>query len=149
MTERSTQRRWSAGRLAVASALTATMAFGAVACGDDGGSGDESSAAPADPAVQRGEQISRSQGCAGCHGQDFGGGAGPSWIGLAGSEVLLADGSTVLADDAYLTRSIADPNAEITADASLQMPANQLSDAEIADVVAFINTLSGGDTTDG
>ncbi len=128
------------------------MAFGAVACGDDAGSGggsdDGASSAPVDPAVQRGEEISRSQGCAGCHGANFDGGAGPTWIGLAGSEVLLADGSTVLADDAYLTRAIAEPNAEYVADYSLQMPANQLTDAEIADVVAFINTLAGGDASD-
>ena len=140
----------SLGRLALAAAATAALAFAGVACGGDGGSGDAAeTTVPVDPAVQRGEAISRSQGCAGCHGESFGGGAGPSWIGLAGSEVLLSDGTTVVADDAYLIRSIADPNAEFVADYSLQMPANSLTDAEIADVVAFIKTLSGDDTADG
>jgi mono/diheme cytochrome c family protein len=152
------QRRRPLGRLALAAGMTLTMALAAVACGsEDGSAGDEGAATeadagaavPLDPAAQRGQEISRTQGCAGCHGANFDGGAGPSWIGLAGSEVSLADGTTVVADDAYLTRSIADPSAQIVADYALQMPANSLTEAEIADVVAFIKTLSGGSATDG
>jgi cytochrome c oxidase subunit 2 len=126
------------------------MGLAGVSCGDDA---DESGAATAtdapsatvagagDPA--NGEQLSRSSGCAGCHGQDFGGGAGPDWIGLAGSDVELADGTVVVADAAYLTRAIADPSAELVTGYNLRMPANSLSDAEIADIVAFIETLDG------
>jgi hypothetical protein len=36
---------------------------------------------------------------------------GPSWKGLAGSQVKLGDGRTVAADDAYLTRHIIEPDA--------------------------------------
>jgi cytochrome c oxidase subunit 2 len=165
--EPSTQRSWSLGRFAVASGMTLALAFTAVACGggDDDGSTegaattqagavatpapDAGTAAPLDPAAQRGQEIARTQGCAGCHGANFDGGAGPSWIGLAGSQVMLADGTSVVADDAYLIRSIAEPNAQIVADYALQMPANSLTEAEIADVVAFIKTLSGGTTSDG
>ncbi len=140
----------SLGRLAAASAVTLTLTFAAVSCGDD-----DDSAAPATDGVSaetsssgadavNGEQLSRSKGCAGCHGQDFGGGAGPGWIGLAGSEVVLVGGDVVLADTAYLTRAIADPSAELVADYNLKMPANNLSDAEIADIVAFIETLTDG-----
>jgi cytochrome c oxidase subunit 2 len=161
------QRSWAPGRLVLAAGVTLTMALAAVACGggdDEGTTGapattaapgvvttqaPPANTAPLDPAAQRGQEISRTQGCAGCHGADFGGGAGPSWIGLAGSEVLLADGTTVVADDAYLVRSIAEPNAQIVADYALQMPANSLTDEQIADVVAFIKTLSGGTATDG
>jgi mono/diheme cytochrome c family protein len=134
---------------------TLSLATAAVACGDDGSSDDAGSAAPpeapadttgpnvgGDPAV--GEQLARSNGCAGCHGQDFGGGAGPSLIGLAGAEVLLDDGTVVIADTAYLIRSIANPGAELVADYNLKMPANNLSDAEIADIVAYIETLTDG-----
>jgi len=157
VSERTT--RWP--RLVLASGVTAMLALAAVACGDE--EADPGSTAPTptgaeaggdaeagggdvlmSEAAQRGEELSRSQGCAGCHGQDFGGGAGPSWIGLAGSEVLLADGTTVVADDAYLTRAIAEPSAEIVADSALQMPANSLSDDQIADIVAYINTLADG-----
>lgn len=142
-------RRWAA-----ASAITVSLALAAVACGDDAdeaGSDDGGAVATGvqdgdggagDPV--NGEQLSRSQGCAGCHGRDFDGGAGPGWIGLAGSEVVLTDGRTVVADTAYLTRAIADPSADLVEGYNLKMPANRLSDAEIADIVAFIETLGDG-----
>jgi cytochrome c oxidase subunit 2 len=131
------------------------LAVAAAACGDDGGNGDGAAATVEAPAgtsagdasggdAVRGEQLARSAGCAGCHGQDFGGGAGPSLVGLAGAEVLLEDGTTVIADTAYLVRSIADPGADVVADYNLRMPANNLSDAEIADIVAYIETLADG-----
>jgi cytochrome c oxidase subunit 2 len=128
------------------------LAFAAVSCGGGGeqtGSGDGESGspdvtAPADAAVANGEQLARSSGCAGCHGQNFGGGAGPSLVGLAGSDVTLADGSVVVADTAYLTRAIAEPSADLVAGYNLRMPANGLSDAEIADIVAYIETLAEG-----
>ena len=144
-------RRSRLARVALGSTMTLVMGLAAVSCGDDGDT--ESGAATVtdapgatvagagDPA--NGEQLSRSSGCAGCHGQDFDGGAGPGWIGLAGSDVELADGTVVVADTAYLTRAIADPSAELVADYNLKMPANRLSDAEIADIVAFIETLDG------
>lgn len=141
-------------RFGAASAITVAMALAAVSCGDEGddaGSGAVVPTAPSAPGgtpagaggdVANGEQLSRSQGCAGCHGSDFGGGAGPGWIGLAGAERPLADGTVVVADTAYLTRAIADPAAEVVAGYTLRMPANGLSESEIADVVAFIETLS-------
>jgi cytochrome c oxidase subunit 2 len=127
------------------------MGLAAVSCGDDGDTESGTAAVTDAPGATvagagdpvNGEQLSRSNGCAGCHGPDFGGGAGPSWIGLAGSDVELADGTVVVADTAYLTRAIADPSAELVADYNLKMPANRLSDAEIADIVAFIETLDG------
>lgn len=149
VTEASTNRRRPLRRVVLSAAATLTLAAAAAACGGDGSASDAGPTVPVDPAVQRGEEISRSQGCAGCHGPDFGGGAGPSWIGLAGSQVQLADGTTVVADEAYLVRSIADPSAEIVADYALAMPANSLTDAEIADVVAYITTLTAADTADG
>ena len=141
-------------RLAVSAVATLSLAVVAVACGDDssGSAGQvATTGAPAgttgpsaggDPVV--GEQSARSNGCAGCHGQNFGGGAGPSLIGLAGAEVQLDDGTVVIADTAYLIRSIANPGAELVAGYNLRMPANNLSDAEIADIVAYIETLASG-----
>jgi cytochrome c oxidase subunit 2 len=129
------------GRLALAGGVTAAMVLGA-ACGDNADSDTATGGADLSAAAQNGKQLSQSKGCAGCHGQDFDGGAGPGWVGLAGSEVLLVDGSTVVADDAYLTRAIADPSAELVDGYTLKMPANNLSDAEVADIVAFINALA-------
>lgn len=150
---RARTRGWSSGRVVVAGTATLAMTFVAVSCdesGDDAGvGGDAATDAPAGTldggaSATNGEQLARSNGCAGCHGSDFGGGAGPSLVGLAGSDVTLADGTTVVADTDYLTRSIAQPSADLVADYNLKMPANTLSDAEIADIVTFIETLADG-----
>jgi len=142
-------RGWSTGRFIVAAIATSALAFAAVSCGQSESSDDGAVAtgAPAGttaggPSVTNGEQLARSYGCAGCHGSNFGGGAGPSLVGLAGSEVTLADGTTTVADNDYLTRAIAQPGADLVADYNLKMPVNTLSDAEIADIVAYIETLT-------
>ena len=151
MGERQGNGRSRLARVAVGSLVTLLMAVAAVSCGDDNDaesgavSTDAASATVAGAAnAANGEQLSRSKGCAGCHGQDFGGGAGPSWVGLAGSDVELADGTVVVADTDYLIRAIANPSDQLAAGYTLKMPANNLSDAEIADIVAFIETLADG-----
>lgn len=107
------------------------------ACGSD--SGPELSEAGAS-----GRKVSNSNGCASCHGTDGQGGAGPKWVGLAGSDVTLEDGSVVVvvADDDYLRRAIVDPSAQIVAGYTLKMPENNLGDDEVADVIAYIDDLS-------
>jgi cytochrome c1 len=50
----------------------------------------------------------------------------------------------VIADDEYLTAAIADPSAQIREGYNLRMPANNLTDEEIADIVAYINSLADG-----
>jgi cytochrome c oxidase subunit 2 len=100
-------------------------------------------AQPLTAAQQRGQGLALSEGCVSCHGIDFTGGVGPTWIDLAGSTVALADGTTVVADDAYLARAITDPKAEVRADAKVVMPTNQLTDAQVADLVAFFHALAG------
>lgn len=147
---------WSFGRIMTAAISTCALALVAVSCGGSSDNADSANGADAGAVVStetgsaggasasNGEQLARSNGCAGCHGQDFGGGAGPALVGLAGSEVVLVDGSTIVADTAYLTRSIAEPSADLVVDYTLKMPANGLSDAEIADIVAYIETLADG-----
>lgn len=139
--------RSGAMRFGSAALLTVGLGAAAVACGG-GDDGDLNSASDAPTgslsAEERGERIARSRGCAGCHGTDFDGASGPSWIGLAGSEVELVDGSTVVADHEYLVRAIADPSAEMVAGYMLQMPANELNDEQIADIVAYIESLADG-----
>ena len=136
--------RSNVARVLVGAGITLTMAVAAAACGDDDSTAtsDATTGDAISAAARSGEELSRSQGCAGCHGRDFDGGAGPGWIGLAGSEVVLTDGTTVIADDEYLTAAIADPSAQLVEGYNLRMPANNLTDAEVADIVAFINTLT-------
>jgi cytochrome c oxidase subunit II len=93
------------------------------------------------PAAVEGRQIAGDLGCAACHGVDGQGGVGPAWVGLAGSEVELADGSVVLADTEYLRRSITDPDADLVAGYTTRMPENALTDAQVDAVVAYIQEL--------
>ena len=60
-----------------------------------------------------------------------------------GTEVTLTDGSTVTVDEAYLTRSITEPDAQVVEGFSVKMPKTALTDAEVADLVAYIASLSG------
>jgi mono/diheme cytochrome c family protein len=71
--------------------------------------------APEEDPVAAGEALWTSTGCSGCHTIDGSASVGPTVEGLAGSEVELADGETVTADEDYLARSITDPDAQIVA----------------------------------
>ena len=122
--------------ITLSTVATVAIAVAATACG-----GDADTTGLSEQAA-RGKQISISNGCASCHGTDGQGGVGPGWEGLAGSEVELEDGSTVVADDAYLIRAIMDPAAEIRPGYSLRMPVNNLPEADVLDIVAFINELA-------
>lgn len=95
-----------------------------------------------DPA-QRGQKLAEIQ-CKACHSFDGSTGLGPTWKGLAGHDVDLADGSKVPADDAYLKESITLPAAKIVKGFQNIMPATYkgtLSEQQISDLVAFIKSL--------
>jgi cytochrome c oxidase subunit 2 len=95
--------------------------------------------------AQCGQRWAQTFGCLGCHTTDGSALIGPTWAGLFGHEVELADGSTVIADLAYLHESIVDPNAKIVAGFSPGvMPTTfdeLLSDEQIDQIIAFIETL--------
>lgn len=98
---------------------------------------------PTNP-VERGDLLAQQFGCRACHSIDGTTSVGPSWKGIFGSQVLLADGSTVLVDRDYIIESIRDPGTKIVAGFQNLMPANigaSLSDAQIEDIVAFIESL--------
>ena len=128
------QSKLSVKLSALATALT-LLALGACS--------SSSSSAPADlsPEAAAGREISISAGCASCHGEDGNGRVGPKWIGLADSQVTLSDGTVVTADDAYLYESIKDPGAKKRRGASGIMPANKLTDDEIASIIDYIRAL--------
>ncbi|MEX1280747.1 MAG: cytochrome c [Acidimicrobiia bacterium] len=115
------------------SLLAVVLAILAAACG--GGAADLS------PLAAEGATLVRTEGCAACHGERGQGGVGPAWVGLHGSEVELADGSVVVADDEYLTRAITDPGAEQVAGYQVVMPGNDLDGDQVAAIVAYLKTL--------
>ena len=104
-----------------------------------------SSSAPVDlsPEAAAGREISINAGCASCHGADGKGSVGPSWVGLADSQVTLSDGTVVTADDNYLYTSIKEPGAMKRRGASGIMPSNKLTDEEIASIIVYIRALKG------
>jgi cytochrome c2 len=63
--------------------------------------------------VARGKTLYAANGCSACHSLTGAAGVGPTFKGLAGSQVTLSDGSTVTASDAYLEQSIGSPDAQI------------------------------------
>jgi len=81
-------------------------------------------------------------GCTSCHGATSIRGLGPTWNGLAGSTVKLDNGSTVVADNSYLAESIRSPSAKKVAGYSIAMPAVQLSDEDVAALIAYIDSLA-------
>lgn len=93
-------------------------------------------------AAQAGRDVAADNGCMSCHGAQGQGGVGPAWTGLAGSQVTLEDGTTVVADDAYLQRAIADPEAERVDGYAVVMPTNTLDQGQIEAIVVYIKELS-------
>lgn len=123
-------------RWTIPAAAALTLAVAACGGGDDSGLSEEAA---------RGKQIANSNGCASCHGSDGQGGVGPGWRGIADTEVELADGTTVVRDDAYLLRSILDPEAEVVPGFAVNMPTNALTEEQARDVVAYIRELDAPD----
>ena len=70
-------------------------------------------------------------------------GRGPSYFGVYGSRVKLADGSTVLADDNYIRESILQPNAKIVAGFQPVMPSFQglVTEDQILALTAYIKSM--------
>lgn len=91
----------------------------------------------------QGKLLTVKNGCTGCHSLDGAKMTGPTWLGLFGSNVPLADGTTVIADEAFISESILDPNAKIvdTYISPSVMPVYTLTEAEIANIIAYLKTL--------
>jgi cytochrome c oxidase subunit II len=92
--------------------------------------------------VAAGEKLFVEKACSTCHLPD-GKGRAPSLNGVYNNKVLLADGSTVTADDAYLRESILQPNAKIVAGYTPVMPTfqGQLTEEQILALTAYIKSL--------
>lgn len=96
--------------------------------------------------------------CSSCHSLDGAIGAGPTWLGVYGSEEMLDDGSMITVDDLYIHKSIIDPNIQIVdgflpnlmpptyedlfAEKQAEILANEGIEVDIiADLIAFMKTL--------
>lgn len=88
-----------------------------------------------------GESLYTGRGCVGCHTLDGSKLVGPTFKGLYGKDEVLADGSTVKVDDAYMKESILEPQAKIVKDYPPSMVAMGVSDEEADALIAYIKTL--------
>lgn len=102
----------------------------------------QSSMASAQTPAAKGELLVKNNGCLGCHTVNGSALVGPTWQGLFGSQASLEGGSSVAADEAYIKESILDPQAKIAAGfTSVKMPAYVFSDEDLANIIAYIETL--------
>jgi cytochrome c oxidase subunit II len=94
--------------------------------------------------AQMGERVAVMKGCMRCHTADGAPHIGPSWAGEYRSTIGLADGSSIVADEAYLTESMMEPMARVRAGFRPVMPSYQglLSAAETGALVEYIRYLS-------
>jgi len=100
---------------------------------------DESGAV--DP-VSAGEKLFTQLACNTCHLPN-GTGRAPSLNGLYSGHVLLADGTTITADDSYIRESILQPKAKVVAGYQPVMPTFQglVTEEQILNLTAYIKSL--------
>jgi len=91
--------------------------------------------------VEQGRALAEAKGCVACHTIDGSPRVGPSWKGLYGKTETMADGSTARVDEAYLRSFIRDPQARQVKGFPPVMPKIELSDEELAALVAYIQSL--------
>lgn len=95
------------------------------------------------PPEKFGEQLYTSKACNTCHRTDGTAATGPSFKGIFGEQVRLADGQTVTVDENYIRESILTPSVKIVAGYQPVMPTYQglLTNKQIDAIIAYIKTL--------
>jgi cytochrome c oxidase subunit 2 len=90
-----------------------------------------------------GERLYLALGCATCHAPGPTA-RGPALENLFGRTILLRDGTTVTADEAYVRESILDPAAKMVSGFEPIMPVYraQLNEEDLIKLVAYLKTLT-------
>jgi cytochrome c oxidase subunit 2 len=93
-------------------------------------------------AVQ-GKKLANAKGCVGCHTSDGSTKIGPTYKGIFGQKVELADGTSSIIDDNYIRESIENPQAKVVRGFAPVMPSFKglLIESEINALVAYIKSL--------
>ncbi len=93
--------------------------------------------------VRQGERLAAEYGCFKCHTVDGTRHIGPTWLDLYMRREKLKDGSTVVADEGYITESMMLPNAKIVAGFQPVMPTFQgkIPAPDTAAIVEYIKSL--------
>jgi cytochrome c oxidase subunit 2 len=95
------------------------------------------------PPVELGAKAIEKKGCVACHTIDGSTRVGPSFKGVFGTEITLADGSKVRMDENYIRESLLAPQAKARPGFPPSMPSfeGQLKEKEIEGIIAFIKSL--------
>ena len=99
-----------------------------------------------------GREVAESTGCFACHSLDGTQVVGPTWQGLWGKSIPLADGTTALADADYIAESIREPAAKLVEGfAPVMIPYDEdtISEADLQALIVFLQEETGpsGDET--
>lgn len=96
--------------------------------------------------AEQGHNLARQYGCISCHSSDGTSKIAPTWKRLYGSEVRLADGTTVTADEKYLRESILVPSAKTVKGYTeglmeTAIKPNSISEKDLRALIAYIKSL--------
>src|SRR5690242_18309735 len=97
--------------------------------------------------ASNGERLFQDLGCISCHRGDSQARA-PNLAGVYNSVVHLADGRTVVADDAYIRESVLNPTAKVVAGFAPIMPSfqGQVDEEGILALISYIKSLATAQT---
>jgi cytochrome c oxidase subunit 2 len=96
------------------------------------------------PLPDQGKKLVETKGCLACHTADGTARIGPSYKGVFGHDVELADGSKVKADENYIRESIEKPQAKVVKGFNPVMPPytkEMISESDMNAIVAYIKSL--------
>jgi cytochrome c oxidase subunit 2 len=98
---------------------------------------------PGSSILEQGRRVAAEQGCLKCHSVDGSRHIGPTFVDLYQRREKLTTGELITADEAYLTRSIMDPAAQLVAGYQNVMPSYQgkMTPPEVAAVVEYLKLL--------
>ena len=87
--------------------------------------------------------MTQKYGCVACHSADGTQKVGPTFKGIYGHQVELADGTRASVDDSYIRESIEYPQKRLVKGFAGGMPPfkGQITDTEINSVIAYIKAL--------
>ena len=93
--------------------------------------------------AEKGKAITAAKGCIACHTADGTKLVGPSYKGIYGTDVKLADGSTVKIDENYIRESIENPTAKVVEGFPPSMPPYKglVNEEEIMAITEYIKSL--------
>jgi cytochrome c oxidase subunit 2 len=92
--------------------------------------------------AEAGQQLFTSLACSNCHLENNSG-RGPSLQNLFGTEVKIANGAAVKADETYLRESILNPGAKTVAGYTNDMPTFQglVTEEQVAMIIQYIKSI--------